>query len=457
MTLRFTIPGKLLALSGVAVFFVIAVGAAGYATTRSVADATRQILDDGAALKFHMQADMAHDALHADVLAALLQDEAGTDEATVRKDLAEHAGEIRMAVQELQRLPMDAATRAALRDVRPVLDAYVSQATAIVNLAFTDRAAAQARMGAFMRTFHQAEKEMADLSEQIARRSRDIHAQSTHAASVATWSIVGAMLACAAVLLTTSLLIGRSIVRRVRYAVQIAETVATGDFSSRIDARGTDESAQLLQALARMNGSLGQLVGTVHQASGTTPTAASPARVHVDSTQQASRIAATASDCAARSGEAVQRLVTTMSGITEASRRITDIIAVIDDIAFQTNILALNLGAEAARVGEQDRGFAALAAEVRTLAQRSAAAAKEIKSLVEASVDQVTAGERQASQAGHGMADVVEQVRQMTRLLAEITSVTAQPDKAGDRQAARLVDAVGQFQFGDGQRRLAAR
>jgi methyl-accepting chemotaxis protein len=319
---------------------------------------------------------------------------------------------------------------------------------------------------------------MAALSEQIARRAKATQEESERAASRATMAIIAVMALSAAVLLGVSFAVSRSIVGRLRQAVSIAETVATGDLSSRIRVHGSDETAQLLTALAQMNESLVRLVGTVRQssehiaagtvqiangnldlsqrteeqASNLQQTAASMEQINTivrhnsETTRRASEMAESASQAAAASGDAVTRLVATMGGITEASRRITDITSVIDGIAFQTNILALNAAVEAARAGEQGRGFAVVATEVRSLAQRSAGAAREIKSLIEASVQQVGAGEQQAAHAGRTMADVVRQVQQMTKLLAEISSATAEQTQgvAEVSQAVTQIDQVTQ-------------
>jgi methyl-accepting chemotaxis protein len=220
--------------------------------------------------------------------------------------------------------------------------------------------------------------------------------------------------------------------------------------------QGHGETAQLLTALKRMNDSLVSVVGTVRsssdsiatgssqisignqdlsqrteeQASNLQQTAASmeelsaTVRTNADTTRQAAQLADTASGAAAQGGVAVGQVVTTMAEITKASRKINDIIGVIDGIAFQTNILALNAAVEAARAGEQGRGFAVVATEVRTLAQRSAVAAKEIKALIQTSVEQVEIGSRQASDAGHTMDDIVAQVKRVTQLIGEISTAT---------------------------------
>jgi methyl-accepting chemotaxis protein len=288
--------------------------------------------------------------------------------------------------------------------------------------------------------------------------------QSESVASLAKTTIL------AAVLLVLGWVASMGIVRPIRRAVEIAQTVAAGDLSSRIEVRGHDETAQLLTALARMNSSLVELVGTVRQSSdniatGTTQlatgnqdlsqrteeqaanlqqTAASMEEISTtvqttaETTRQANDMAATAGDTAARGGTVVSQLVTTMSDITQASRKIADIIGVIDGIAFQTNILALNAAVEAARAGEQGRGFAVVAAEVRTLAQRSAGAASEIKKLIQASVEKVGVGEQHAADAGRAMDDVVEKVKSVTQLIvAQISRATQEQTRASARSASQ--------------------
>jgi methyl-accepting chemotaxis protein len=248
----------------------------------------------------------------------------------------------------------------------------------------------------------------------------------------------------------------RGIVGPIRDAVTLAETVAGGDLTHRIDASAQDETGALLRALRHMNDSLVGIVSQVRggtdtistasreisagnldlssrteqQASALEETAASmeelttTVRQNADNARQANQLAIAASDIAIQGGTVVGEVVTTMGAINDSAKRIADIIGVIDGIAFQTNILALNAAVEAARAGEQGRGFAVVASEVRNLAQRSAAAAKEIKELITASVTSVDAGARLVDQAGTTMEQVVTSIRRVTDIMAEITSAS---------------------------------
>ncbi|HEX2010829.1 MAG TPA: methyl-accepting chemotaxis protein [Roseateles sp.] len=290
--------------------------------------------------------------------------------------------------------------------------------------------------------------------------------------SVWAWSvalsIAAALLALAAGLLTT-----RSITAPMREAVGLAEAVAGGDLRSQVLVSGQDEASALIGALNRMNDSLAGIVSRVRdgsesiatgsreiatgsmdlsqrteeQASNLQQTAASmeqlssTVRNNADTASQANAVAAQAANAAVQGGSVVTQVVDTMQGIAAASKKISDIIGVIDGIAFQTNILALNAAVEAARAGEQGRGFAVVAGEVRTLAQRSAGAAREIKSLINDSVTRVESGARLADDAGAAMEGIVRQVRQVSDLIGEIAGASQEQSKG----IAQIGDAVNQL------------
>jgi methyl-accepting chemotaxis protein len=285
--------------------------------------------------------------------------------------------------------------------------------------------------------------------------------------------VIGLLAAALALGAALAWAITRSIVRPIEYALTLAETVAAGDLSQQVQATGRDETARLLQALARMNASLAQIVGQVRnssdsiatgsaqiatgnadlsqrteeQASNLQQTAASMEQLtatvkqNADTARQANQLASGASQAAREGGEIVQRVVATMGVIQDSSRRIADIIGTIDGIAFQTNILALNAAVEAARAGEQGRGFAVVAGEVRSLAQRSAEAAREIKSLIGASVEKVDSGSQQVGDAGQAMAEIVTQVQRVTDLIAEISAASAEQSTG----IGQIGDAVAQL------------
>jgi methyl-accepting chemotaxis protein len=252
--------------------------------------------------------------------------------------------------------------------------------------------------------------------------------------------------------------IAGSITRPLHKAVQVAQTVAAGDLSSRIEVRSKDETGLLLQALKEMNASLVDIVGQVRSGTDTIATASgqiasgnldlsarteqqatsleetassmeqltATVKQNGDNSRQAHTLALSASEVARKGGTVVSEVVDTMGEINASARKIVDIIAVIDGIAFQTNILALNAAVEAARAGEQGRGFAVVATEVRNLAQRSASAAKEIKELINESVDKVEAGARLVDLAGSTMEEIVVNVRRVSDIIGDITQASAE-------------------------------
>jgi methyl-accepting chemotaxis protein len=267
--------------------------------------------------------------------------------------------------------------------------------------------------------------------------------------------------------------IGRSITRPLNQAVRVARRVAQGDLSAEVEATSGDETGQLMQALKDMNHSLGKTVGEVRsgietmavasreiasgnsdlssrtetQASSLEETASSmeeltgTVRQNADNARQANQLVLSASEVAAKGGQVVSQVVDTMGSIKDSSRKIVDIIGVIDGIAFQTNILALNAAVEAARAGEQGRGFAVVATEVRNLAQRSAAAAKEIKTLIGDSVEKVDAGSRLVDAAGHTMQQIVNAVKQAADIMSEIDAASQEQSVGIDE----INQAIGQM------------
>ena len=250
--------------------------------------------------------------------------------------------------------------------------------------------------------------------------------------------------------------IPRSVVHPVQQAVALAQSIADGDLSQSITVDRKDELGQLLDSLKAMQGKLAQVVSNVRQGSESVATASaeiaqgnhdlssrtesqasaleetaasmeelgSTVKQNADSARQANQLAMNASTVAIQGGEVVGQVVETMKGINESSRKISDIISVIDGIAFQTNILALNAAVEAARAGEQGRGFAVVASEVRSLAGRSAEAAKEIKNLINASVERVGQGTVLVDKAGETMTEVVSSIRRVTDIMGEISAAS---------------------------------
>ncbi len=259
-----------------------------------------------------------------------------------------------------------------------------------------------------------------------------------------------------AVLISRSL--SRSIAGGLARASRAAERIGQGDLSGELDVRGNDEIARLFAALAAMQKSLVQVVSTVRQGSESVSTASAEiasgnndlsarteqqasaleqtaasmeelgatVRHNADNARQANQMAQNASSVALQGGEVVGRVVATMKEINDSSRKISDIIGVIDGIAFQTNILALNAAVEAARAGEQGRGFAVVAGEVRSLAQRSAEAAREIKSLIGVSVERVEQGSALVDQAGSTMNEVVAAIRRVSDIVGEISAASTE-------------------------------
>jgi methyl-accepting chemotaxis protein len=317
-----------------------------------------------------------------------------------------------------------------------------------------------------------------DMDVLLTSVQKDVDSASHSAASLFSQSTLWILVVGGAGLLGTAALgvvVTTSITTPLKRAVTVAESVAAGDLTSRIDVTSNDETGQLQRAMYKMNANLLKIIGDVRsgtdtiaagsqqissgnddlsgrteqQAASLEKTASSMEQLtatvkqNADNARQANQLAVSASAVALKGGEVVSQVVHTMNSINSSAQKISDIIGVIDGIAFQTNILALNAAVEAARAGEQGRGFAVVATEVRNLAQRSAAAAKEIKGLIGDSAEKVDAGSKLVAQAGSTMDDIVASVTRVTDIMAEITSAS-QEQSAGIGQVNQAIGEMDQ-------------
>ena len=375
-----------------------------------------------------------------------------------RKTIETLSAENTKLYDELGRLITNPEARAKFDKVTETRKSYSALRKEIDQLATTGEKDAAIKlmlekMVPLQKTYFAQLDDLSDMQQKLMDKSvADAEATYTTTRNIMLVSGVLAALFAAFIAWTIS----RSITRPLSRAVEVAETVAAGDLTAVIHAHSTDETGRLLQALAAMNQKLKAIVlevrrgtdsmvtastqiatgnldlssRTEEQASALEETASSleqltsSVKQNADHTRKSSELAGNATQVANQGGQAVKQVVQTMGAINDSSRKIVDIISVIDGIAFQTNILALNAAVEAARAGEQGRGFAVVATEVRSLAPRSATAAKEIKELINDSVDQVTAGTELVAQAGNTMDAVVESIEQVSHIVGEISSAT---------------------------------
>ena len=456
MKFNFTIQRKLITFSLIALVFTSIVGGAGYWVATTLGSAKDEIMRNSGAIKLQLQADQARGALYADVLSAIL---AGTKDdqvqiAELKKDAEDHSNAFSEAVASLESTQVNDNIKQEMAKVRPYMEIYLKSANTFMGLASTDIGGAITRFDEFAIAFRSLGIEMGLLSNLIENSSN--LTQSHASTDLARIVILVVTLSAWVILLAIGFFVGRSIIRPLNNAIAIARHVADGDLTSHIEVKSQDETGQLLKVLKDMNASLVGIVGEVRDTTDSIITAAqqiaagnsdlsqrteqqassleetassmeqltSTVKQNAENAKQANQLAANASDIAVKGGQVVGEVVQTMASISTSSKKIVDIISVIEGIAFQTNILALNAAVEAARAGEQGRGFAVVASEVRNLAQRSAAAAKEIKSLIGDSVDKVDTGSRQVDQAGATMQEIVTAVKRVTDIMSEIAAAS---------------------------------
>jgi methyl-accepting chemotaxis protein len=390
----------------------------------------------------------------------------------VAKAIANEATITNAALDKLDKLVVDDEGKALIAKMRSVRAPWVAarkEVDRLIRAGQPDEAAKLMLETGIpaMRTFLGSQQNLLDYEKSRMSAGNEQAAANISSARILISSLGGIAILLGAIF---AFLVTRSITHPIREAVKVAQTVAGGNLTSRIIVSSKDETGQLMLALKEMNDSLAQTVSgvqkaadsvaaaageissgnidlsqrTEEQASSLEETASSmeeltaTVKQNAGNAKQASQLAMNASGEAAKGGEVVTQVVTTMRAISDGSKKMGDIISIIEGIAFQTNILALNAAVEAARAGEQGRGFAVVASEVRNLAQRSAAAAKDIKDLIDASVNNVENGSQLVDHAGKTMEEIVKAIKRVTDVMAEIAA-SSDEQSAGIEQVSQAI------------------
>ena len=508
MQFKWTIRRKLMLLTLLALVFLSVVSAVGY-WGASFESSGKAILKNQSLLRVNFETDRAHDAVRADVLDALRlgddlttqrQEQNSASESTENKAVASTDSELSKEIAALRtsflthKKSVAENSKASLggnhsaefnklvKTLATASSSYVLSADQLIEQAFANPEGARLIYPTFESTFRDLEKSGQEVTQYLEKQSKqDVEREREQAQRNRSIILTFSSLAMLALFLI-SWWIAKSITTPLQRAVKVAMGVADGDLTQNIEVTGSDETAQLLSALKRMNeglsGKMARVAGEVSeaseaillasrqlvagnsslanrteaQASTVEETAASAEELaatvkeNAANSQQAKLMAEAASSVAMKGGEIVTQVVDTMHDIRSRSEKIREITALIDGIAFQTNILALNAAVEAARAGEAGRGFAVVATEVRSLAQRSATAAKEIKQLIDNTAEQVKRGSELANQAGTAMHETVESFRRVTPLMFDIASASSEQSDGVDQitQAMMQIDDMTQ-------------
>jgi len=394
---------------------------------------------------------------------------------TLQKDMGATSKAISDDQKQLESLNQDEKTKGLMSAVATNRTIYVEARAALIKRQKAGESVSDA-VERDLRPLAENYLKAVDLvAKDAAETLTEVQTSAASAASSSQWILTVGAVAAMLLGMALAILVTRSIVRPILQAVHATEAISQGDLAVAIQVDGKDETARLLQALAAMQTNLARIVANVRQGSESVSTASaeiaqgnhdlsartesqasaleetaasmeelsSTVRQNADNAKQANQLAQSASTVAVQGGEVVAQVVDTMKGINDSSRKIADIISVIDGIAFQTNILALNAAVEAARAGEQGRGFAVVASEVRSLAGRSADAAKEIKTLITDSVSRVERGTVLVDQAGATMSEVVSSIRRVTDIMGEISAASSE-QSAGVSQVGEAVTQMDQ-------------
>ncbi|MBL0729632.1 methyl-accepting chemotaxis protein [Piscinibacter sp. HJYY11] len=450
------------------------VGAIGLFSTNRLADAMAATARMGQAAQDSQSASLMLDAIRGDVqramLGALGRDKKQIGEA--QSALAGHSDALNAALNALTEAPLSSQTKETIKKTIPVAKDYEGAAKRIVELSAADTAAAAA-VPEFQRLYNETEGLMRSQVQAIQQEGKQSAERSKGVVQNATLLVAASLLVSTVLLIGAALWLSARMAKPMAKAVYVAKALAQGDLSQPVVVEGNDETAQLLTAIDDTQKSLGSIVKSVkssanrlaissaeiaqgnmdlsarteRQASSLEETSSamkelSAAVVHnAQSAQEANRLAAGASSKADEACRIVEKVAASMQVIQESSKKILEIVGLVDGIAAQTNILALNAGVEAARAGEYGRGFTVVATEVRGLAGRASKAAKDIGTLIRASNDEVNAGGALVSQSVQSMREVVQGSRRVTEIMEEIR-IASEEQSIGVSEVERAVGDI---------------
>ncbi|MFN8548136.1 MAG: methyl-accepting chemotaxis protein [Candidatus Eisenbacteria bacterium] len=432
--MKMTLTHKILTLPIFALGLIAVIGITSRHELSGVAKSIHEMSIMQSASRNQADADMMHDALRGDVMAALLASEGHglATRAEVESDLRDHAEHFRDMIKEILAMPMPPEARGAVQGVVSPMESYISSAERQVQLAFSNPAAGEASLPQFVRSFSELESTMSEVSDVLEAAGKTVNQRAQERASAFAHVILWTILGSALPLVGLAIVVSRSVPKPFRVLAHTLDDLATQTLSTSTQISAASES--LAQGASEQAASLEETSASLEQIASHTKASAGNAQTAKDLARQARGAAEKGESYTSDMNQAMDAVRTSSAGVSR-------IIKIIDEIAFQTNLLALNAAVEAARAGEAGKGFAVVADEVRNLAQRSANAAKETSEKIEDSIKKSTDAVEISNRVGENLREILSKVRQVDDLVAEI----AMGAEEQNRSISEINSAMGQM------------